>query len=149
MSTCAHTAAPQLSPRACTQVLQFDLNSPAPDPSTFDFSTTVAGVKFQASTVRVVMSSPSSTDLLVGGLDNTFPRPPNAGIVIAISVVAGMNAVSVSGSIALPSSGSGVTALSQTSALVPGYVLASTDDGIYKCARVTVCGQSSLYGTKT
>jgi len=46
----------------------------------------------------------------------------------------GADAFTLTGSVVLPGNGSGVMALSQTSALYPGYVLASTDAGRFKCA---------------
>lgn len=56
------------------------------------------------------------------------------GVVLYISIAAGATTYTVTGSVVVPSSGAGVTALSQTSVLTPGYVLASTDQGVFKCA---------------
>ncbi len=114
------------------QVLSFDLTAAAPDPTTFDLSAAIAGVQFQAKTVRVVASSAAMTTLLVGGVDNTYPL--YNGIVIHGTVAAGSSTFSVTGSAVVPSFSGGVTALSQTSPLHPGYVLASADTGVYKCA---------------
>jgi len=112
-------------------VLRFDLTATAPDPTTFDLSAAISGVRFQANTVRVVASSAAMTTLLVGGVDNTYPL--YNGIIIHGTVAAGSSTFSVTGSAALSSFGAGVTALSQTSPLHPGYVLASTDAGVFKC----------------
>ena len=114
------------------QIYSFDLSAAAPDPTIYDLSFAVAGVTFHAQTVRVVASSAASTTLLVGGLDTTngaaYP-----GVVIYGTVAAGAAAFAVSGSVALPSFGDGVTVLSQTSPLLPGLVLAATDEGVFKC----------------
>ena len=103
----------------------------------FDLTAAVAGVVFQARAVRVVSSTAMLTTLLVGGLDvttgATYP-----GVVLYISVAVGSSAYTKYGSLVLPSFGSGVTALSQTSPLLPGYVLASTDEGVFKCAPMTL-----------
>ena len=117
-------------------MLSFDLTAAAPDPIIFDLSAAVSGVQFQAKTVRVIASSAAMTTLLVGGVDNTFPV--YNGIVIHGTVAAGSTTFSVVGSLVLSSFGAGVTALSQTSLLHPGFVLASTDGGVYKCAHQPV-----------
>ena len=114
------------------QVLEFDLSASAPDPTTFDLSAAISGVNFQAKTVRVIASSAATTTLLVGGVDNTYPL--YNGIVIYGTVAAGSSTFSVTGSVVLSSFGAGVTALSQTSPLHAGFVLASTDAGVFKCA---------------
>lgn len=120
---------------ALAQVLRFDLPKAAPDPTTFDLTAAVVGIKFQAKAVWVVYSSPALTMLLVAGKDTSYPATCS-GVVIYGSVAAGSSKFSVSGSVVLPSSflGPGVTALSQTSPLLAGHVLASTDQGVYKCA---------------
>ena len=118
--------------RPPVQLLRFDLSSAAPDPSTFDLTAAVAGVVFQARAVRVVSSTAMLTTLLVGGLDTTSGAA-NPGVLIYISIAVGSSSFTKIGSVALPSFGSGVTALSQTSPLLPGYVLASTDEGVFKC----------------
>jgi len=120
------------------QVQRFDLTAAAPDPTTFDLSAVLPGVQFQATTVRVVASTAAVTTLLVGGVDNTYPA--YNGVVIYGSVAAGASKLNVIGSVALPGSGAGVTALSQTSPLHPGFVLAATDTGVYKCADQPGCG---------
>ena len=124
-----------MTSRVRVQLLAFDLTAAAPDPSTIDLSNAITGVKFEPIAVRVVSSTAASTTLLVGGVDDTngatYP-----GIVIIGTVAVGASTFHVTGSVVLPSSNSGVTALSQTSAVVPGYVLASTDLGVFKC----VCG---------
>ena len=122
-----------MTPVRWAQVLRFDLSAAAPSAVTFDLSFAVSGVTFQARAVRVVMSTAMATTLLVGGVDSTnqaaFP-----GVLLYISVAVGASSFTVSGSVVLPSFGKGVTALSQTSPLLPGYVLASTDQGVFKCA---------------
>ena len=120
-------------------MLSFDLTAAAPDPIIFDLSAAVSGVQFQAKTVRVIASSAAMTTLLVGGVDNTYPV--YNGIIIYGTAAAGSSAFDVVGSLVLPSFGAGVTALSQTSPLHPGFVLASTDAGVFKCAHrhVAVC----------
>ena len=72
----------------------------------------------------------AATTLLVGGLDTSSPNP---GVLIYGTVAAGSSAFAVTGSVAVPTFGSGITALSQTSPLLPGLVLAATDKGVYKC----------------
>ena len=116
------------------QMLSFDLSAAAPDPSSFDLSAAVTGVQFQARAVRVVSSSASSTTLLVGGVDTSYAAQ-YPGVIMLVTVAAGADTCNVTGSAVLPSSRSGVTALSQTSTVVPGFVLASTDQGVYKCGR--------------
>ena len=113
------------------QVLEFDLTAAAPEPTTFDLSAAISGVQFQAKTVRVIGSSATVTSLLVGGVDATYPL--YNGIVIHGTVAAGSSTFDMTGSAVLPSFGAGVTALSQTSQLHPGFVLASTDAGVFKC----------------
>lgn len=119
------------------QVLRFDLSAAAPDPTTFDLSATVAGVSFVARTVRVTASTSATTTLLVGGADLTYPTRTYSGVLIYGSVAAGSSTFKLAGSVVLPSFGAGVTALSQTSLLHPGFVLASTDEGVFKCAPET------------
>ena len=114
------------------QVLRFDLSAAAPDPTAFDLSNAVAGIQFQARAVRVIFSSVTATTLLVGGEDATFEAAAS-GVLLHGSVAAGSSTFTVLGSVVLPSRGVGVTALSQTSPLHPGFVLASTEKGVYKC----------------
>ena len=111
----------------------FDLTAAAPDPTTVDLSAAVAGIQFQARAVRVVASSAATTSLLIGGVDTTgYAAYP--GIVLFGSVAVGSAAFSATGRAVLPSFGAGVTALSQTGTLHQGYVLASTDHGVFKYA---------------
>lgn len=117
------------------QVLWFDLSTAAPDPTTVDMSAAVAGILFQARAVRVTASTSASTALLVGGVDTTYPNRVYSGVLVYGSVAAGSSIFHVTGRVLLPSFGSGVTALSQTSPLHPGFVLASTDEGVFKCVR--------------
>jgi len=77
--------------------------------------------------------SAASTTLLVGGVDKTYGAT-HPGVVIIGTIAVGSSAFITTGSVVLPSLNGGVTALSQTSAVVPGYVLASTDQGVFKCA---------------
>ncbi len=91
--------------------------------------------------MRVVASSAASTTLLVGGLDTTYP-PTYPGVLIYGTVAVGASKFIVTGSVALPSFGGGVTALSQTSPLLPGHVLAATDEGVFKC--VPICPMPTL-----
>ena len=116
-------------------MLRFDLSTAAPDPTAFDLSNAVSGIPFQARAVRVTASTSAMTTLLVGGVDTTYPNRVYSGVLIYGSVAAGSSSFTVVGSVLLPSFGSGVTALSQASPLHPGYVLASTDEGVFKCAR--------------
>ena len=118
------------------QVYRFDLTSAVLTPTKFDLSFAVNGITFQALAVRVVASSAASTTLLVGGLDTTYGAA-YPGVVIYGSVAAGAATFAVAGSVVLPSTSAGVTALSQTSPLYPGLVLASTDQGVFKCAMWT------------
>ena len=104
---------------------------------TYDLSFAVPGVTFQAKGVRVVSSLVGMTTLLVGGKDTTN-NAAGIGILMYISIVPGASTYTVFGSTALPSFGAGVTALSQTSPLLSGYVLASTDEGVFKCAEGAV-----------
>ena len=74
------------------------------------------------------------TTLLVGGLDSN-ESAPYQGVVVVISIAAGSSNFTLNGSVVLPSfAGSGVTTLSQISSLPRGFVLASTDSGVFKCA---------------
>ena len=116
------------------QLLRFNVLASAPDPTVIDLSGAVAGVPIQARTVRVTASTTTATTLLIGGVDTTYPMRMYCGVLIYGFVAAGSSSFTVMGSVLLPSTGAGVTALSQTSAFHPGYVLASTDQGVYKCA---------------
>ena len=118
----------------CVQVYSFNLLSAAPNPTMFDLTNAVSSIIFSALTVRVVSSTNMMTTLLVGGV-NTNGNPQYPGVVIYISVAVGSSSYTKYGSVVLPSTGAGVTALSQTSPLLPGSVLASTDEGVFKCAK--------------
>ena len=113
-------------------MLSFDLSEAAPDPITFNLSAVVADETFTAISIRVVSSDDVATVLLVGGSTDatTVPYP---AVLIYGSVTAGSNAFKLTGSVVLPSSGSGVTSLSQSSLLHGGFVLANTDMGVFKC----------------
>ena len=93
----------------------------------------VPSVQFQPQAVRVVSANSTATVLLLGGLDTTSGAT-YPGVVVYGSVAAGSSTLSHVGSAVLPSIGSGVVQLSQTSVLHKGYVLASTDQGVFKCA---------------
>ena len=93
----------------------------------------VPSVQFQPQAVRVVSANSTATVLLLGGLDTTSGAT-YPGVVVYGIVAAGSSTLSHTGSAVLPSIGSGVVQLSQTSALHKGYVMASTDQGVYKCA---------------
>ena len=96
----------------------------------------VDGVDFVANTVRVVSSDSRGTMLLVGGRDNSGSNPYTA-ILLYISVTLGTTAYKTSGSVVLPSfNQQGVAALSQANDLHPGFVLASTNAGVFKCAQL-------------
>jgi hypothetical protein len=116
----------------------FNLSSAGTDPTYFDLSGTVPGATFAALAVRVVQSNATATQLVVGGYDACDCYPTYPALLVFGSVAAGSAEFTVIGSIVVPNNNpsSGVTALSQTSALQPGAVLASTDQGVYKC----VCG---------
>ena len=131
VGTAGHHVHPSSSTRA--QVLSFDLSTAAPAPTVFDLTSIVAGVPFQARAVRVISASAATTMLLVGGVDTTYPTRPYSGVLIHGSVAAGSAVFNMLGSVVLPSFGAGVTALSQTTLLHPGFVLASTDRGVFKC----------------
>ena len=118
------------------QVFSFDLSSAAPAAVIFDLSFAVPGITFKALAVRVVSATELATILLVGGVDSTN-QASYPGVVLYISIPSSATSfagATVSGSVVLPSGGAGVTALSQTSPLLPGTVLASTDQGVFKCA---------------
>ena len=117
------------------QLLAFDLTKAAPDPTTFDLTGVVTGITFEAKAVRVVSSTPTLTRLLVAGHDKTYAATYH-GVVVYGSVAAGSSSFKVLGSVVLDGAWleTGATALSQTSPLLPGHVLASTDKGVFKCA---------------
>jgi len=117
---------------------RFDLSAAAPDPTVFDLSGIIPGVQFQAEAVRVTASSSASTTLLIGGRDTTY-NAAYPGVIIYGSVAAGGSKLSVTGTVVLPSFGAGIRALSQTSPLHPGFVLAATDAGVFKCVRFLHC----------
>ena len=126
--------------RCWAQVASFDLSKAAPTLTQFSVSDAVSdaveGVQFQAMTVRVVSSDSTATTLLVGGVDTNSSNPYSA-LVIYISVLAGSVTVNTAGIAVLPSdNGGGVTALSQENDVHPGYVLASTNEGVFKCVRM-------------
>ena len=115
------------------QVVRFDLSKASPLMTQFDLSAAVDGVEFQANTVRVVSGDSAESTLLVGGQDTGSSNLYTA-LVIYISVAAGSAQFNKAGSVVLPSfNGGGVTALSQANALHPGFVLASTNAGVFKC----------------
>ena len=128
----------------------FDLAAAAPHPMVVDMTDVLDGIQFQARTVRVTSSTTARTTLLVGGVDGTYPTPTDSGVLLYGSLAAGSSAFDVTGSVLLPSSGAGITALSQTSPLHPAYVLASTDTGVFKCAdrglrgHVSVCCMDTM-----
>ena len=135
-----------------------------------DLTFTVSGFAVLAQAIRVVKAANNITHLLVGGInvpdssgisefpiseipgssDNEFDGPDEAtylGVLIYGSVAVGSTEFLLQGSLVLPSFSSGITALSQTSALHPGFVLASTDVGVFKCdprvrlwRRMNACG---------
>ena len=120
----------------CAQVLRFDVTAAAPDPTAFTLASAIDGIQFEPATVRIVSADTAMTTLLVGGLDGN-DSAPYQGVVALVSIAAGSSNFTVEGSVVLPSfAGSGVTALSQTSSLHRGFVLASTDSGVFKCARL-------------
>ncbi len=116
---------------------RFNLSSGSTDPTYFDLSAAVPGAQFSAVAVRVVGSNDTATRLVVGG-QNMQCCGPYSALLVYGSVAAGSTDFKVTGSVVVQStgmySGGGVTALSQTSALQAGAVLASTDKGVYKCA---------------
>ncbi len=121
------------------QVARFDLSSGSTDPTFFDLSAAVPGATFSALAVRVVNATDTATYLVVGGqLQCCGPQYP--ALLVYGSVATGSTSFTVMGSTVVQSAGSGVTALSQTSALQSGSVLASTDQGVYKCAPGDVKG---------
>ena len=113
----------------------FNLSSATPKPTYFDLSKTVPGATFAALAVRVIQSNATATQLVVGGYDACDCYPMYPALLVFGSVAAGSTKFTTIGSIVVPNNdpSSGVTALSQTSALQPGAVLASTDQGVYKC----------------
>ena len=119
------------------QVASFDLSMGAPDPTHLNLSATVPGAEFQATTVRVVAATDAATTLLVGGVNALCCHgggAATAGVLAYGSVAAGSTEFRVADHILLPSSHGGVTALSQISAQGSGFVLAATDQGVFKCA---------------
>ena len=110
----------------------FDLSQAAPDPTYPDLTALPDSADFQPNALRVVMASSTVTYLVVGGVNTTYP--PNPGLIVYGSVAAGSTKLNFIGSTVLPSFQSGVTALSQTST---HSVLASTDQGVFKCAALT------------
>ena len=121
------------------QLACFNLGSAGTDPTYIDLSGTVPGANFAALAVRVVQSNATATELVVGGYDACDCYPAYPALLVFGSVAAGSAEFTTIGSIVVPNNNpsSGVTALSQTSALQPGAVLASTDQGVYKCASDT------------
>ena len=90
-----------------------------------------SSVSFQALAVRVVSARGGVTHLLVGGVDD---YADSGGAYLAYGRVAAGSSLFVPfGSFLVPSVYGGLTALSQTSTLSPGYVLASTDQGVFRC----------------
>ena len=85
--------------------------------------------------VRVVAADALHTQLLIGGI-STSADDNAATVLIYGSVPAHSYVLDVTGVTVLD--GNSVLALSQTSALSPGWVLACTAAGIYKCARAPV-----------
>ena len=118
------------------QLACFNLGSAGTDPTYIDLSGTVPGANFAALAVRVVQSNATATELVVGGYDACDCYPAYPALLVFGSVAAGSAEFTTIGSIVVPNNNpsSGVTALSQTNALQPGAVLASTDKGVYKCA---------------
>ena len=106
----------------------------------------VPNVQFQPNAVRVVSATSAATVLLVGGLDTTSGAA-YPGVVAYGTVAAGSSTLSLLGSAVLPSIGSGVVQLSQTSALHAGYVRASTDRGVFKCADQSLAPLTSCCAT--
>ena len=96
-----------------------------------DLSSAVPGVRFITATIRVVTVADGGLVLVVGGVDTT-PNAALPGIVVVASIVPGGGSYSVLGSARLPSFGAGVTALSQRSSLFSNFILASTDEGVFK-----------------
>ena len=95
-----------------------------------DVSNAILGVSFQAAAVRVASAQGGVTHLLVGGLDTSVGT---GGAYLAYGrVAAGSSQFVPLGSVMLSSVNYGVTALSQRSGLSPGYVLASTDLGVFR-----------------
>ena len=104
--------------------------------------------------VRVVSADATETALLIGarseGYDVALGGWYSISILIYGSVPAGGYVLEVTGIAVLPAPThdfAGVFALSQTSAVSPGWVLASTGSGVYKCAPVpfAVCVVLCLY----
>ena len=112
-----------------TQVNVFDLSQTAPDPMVLDLS---AAGDFTPKAVRVVSADSASTTLLVGGRGGGIYYQYQ-GVVLYGIVAAGSAVYNVTGSAVLQTAGTGVTELSQTSLLQHGYVLAGTDEGVFKC----------------
>ena len=115
------------------QVASFDLSSATVDPVYYDLSAAVSGTNFRANAVRVVEATETVTKLLVGGHDSSC-CPASQALLLYVSIPAGSTDFNVTGSVRVPSGGSGVGSLSQTSALLKGAVLATTDQGVFKCA---------------
>ena len=123
------------------QVNVFDLSQAAPDPTVIDLS---AAGQFQANVVRIVSTDGAAVTLLVGGADTSYDAQ-YLGVVLYGSVAAGSTAFNMTGSVNLQSVSTGVTELSQTSLLQRGYILASTDDGVFKCATASeMCTSACL-----
>ena len=122
-----------IMPGVPSQVIRYAL-SQAPGPGTsIDLSTAVQGAQFIPAVVRVLTVAGGATILVVGGQDSTqYTSLP--GIVVTVRVPNGGSTHTVLGSVRLPSFGTGVgvTALSQRSALSPGFILANTAVGVYK-----------------
>ena len=120
---------------AHAQVAVFDLTRAAPQPTYVNVLAAVPGDNFEANAVRVVQTTNTATHVLVGGR-TTAVGPTFSGLLVYGSVAFGSTKFHVLGSTVLPSLQSGVTALSQTSALRPGFVIAATDEGLFKCVQM-------------
>ena len=121
----------QCASQVIDRVAMFDLSKAAPDPTYLDL-TAVPDPSFQPNAVRVVLATGAVTYLLLGGRGSQ-----EDGLLVYGSVATGSNGFAVKGSLVLPSFGTGITALSQTSKLLDGSVLAATDQGVFKCASVS------------
>ena len=120
---------------AHAQVAVFDLTRAAPQPTYVNVSAAVPGENFEANAVRVVQTTSTASYVLVGGRTSDV-GPTFSGLLVHGSIAFGSTEFHVLGSTVLPSLQSGVTALSQTSALRPGFVIAATDEGLFKCVHI-------------
>ena len=135
---------------ALMQISAITLGSTA-DTRVVNITSVVPGFMFTARAIRVVQATPDVTHLLIGGTNSSHPEGFSPFIIYPAvllygSVAAGSTKFVMLGSLVLPSIETGITALSQTNTLYPGYVLASTDLGVYKCEPLqeTVTFQSNL-----